>query len=316
MANEQAINAFSAALGRIGINPVTRAAISNNGFATILDLVTVQEENLDRLPKHLKAWQNPAVAVNQQVRIPFVSLKKLKAMHYWVIAQCCMGIDAPRTQDFTEDILEAMIARMKDDKDYEAVMKDTEIQKPDKLADLGKWTRFYELLSTYLGRVKGAALIPLTYLVCKHEEVMPEIQNAEYSSVQEQLIATMALSGPHFELDNRTLYDKLKPLVIDGPGWSFIKKFDKKKQERKVLLALKMQAKGTSANISCKAAAYASIASSSYNGPCKGFSFSSYVMLHQAAHNELLDLDEPVSEMKKVTDLLKGIRDPNLNTGK
>jgi hypothetical protein len=29
-----------------------------------------------------------------------------------------------------------------------------------------------------------------------------------------------------------------------------------------------------------------------------------------------LDLDEPVSETKKVTDFLKGIRDPNLNTGK
>jgi flavorubredoxin len=63
-------------------------------------------------------------------------------------------------------------------------------------------------------------------------------------------------------------------------------------------------------------AAYASIASSSYNGPWKGFTFSSYVTLHQAAHNELLDLNEPVSETKKVTDFLKGIRDPDLNTGK
>jgi hypothetical protein len=77
-----------------------------------------------------------------------------------------------------------------------------------------------------------------------------------------------------------------------------------------------MQAEGMSAKISHKAAAYASITSSSYNGPWKGFTFSSYVTLHQAAHNELLDLDEPVSETKKVTDFLKGIRDPNLNTGK
>jgi hypothetical protein len=202
MANQQAINAFSAALGRIGFNPATRTAISDNGFATILDLVTVQEEDLDKLPKHLKAWWNPAVAANQQVHIPFMSLKKLKAMHYWVIAQPCMGIKNPYTQDFTEDILEATIVRMKDDKDYEAAMKDTEIQKPDKLANLGKWTRFWELLSTYLGRVKGAALIPLAYLVHEHEEVMPEIQNADYGSIQERLIATMALSGPHFELDN------------------------------------------------------------------------------------------------------------------
>jgi hypothetical protein len=64
------------------INPVTRVAISNNGFATILNLATVQEEDLDRLPKHLKAWRNPAAAANQQVCIPFMSLKKLKAMHY------------------------------------------------------------------------------------------------------------------------------------------------------------------------------------------------------------------------------------------
>ena len=38
--------------------------------------------------------------------------------------------------------------------------------------------------------------------------------------------------------------------------------------------------------------------------------------LHQAAHNELLDLDEPVAETKKVSDFLKGIRDPTLITAK
>jgi hypothetical protein len=138
MANQQAINAFGAALGRIGINPAMRAAIRNNSFATILDLAMVQDEDIDRLPKHLKAWRNPAAAANQQVCIPFMSLKKLKAMHYWVVAQHCMGIQDPCAQDFTEDILEAMIMRMKDNKDYEAATKDTEILKPEKLVDLRK----------------------------------------------------------------------------------------------------------------------------------------------------------------------------------
>jgi hypothetical protein len=276
MANQQVINAFGAALGRIvGINLATRAAISDNGFTTILDLVTLQEEDLHRFPKHLEAWRNSVEAANQQVRILFMSLKKLKAMCYWVITQHCMGIKDPHAQDFTQDVLEATIMRMKDDKDYEATTKDPETQKPDKLADLGKWMRFWELLSMYLGRVKGAALIPSTYLVHEHEEVMPEIQNTDYGSIQEWLIATStALSGPHFELDNQMLYNKLKPLVIDGLGWSFIKKYDKKKQGRKAVLALKMQAEGTSTKISCKAAAYASIASSSDNGLHKGFTFS------------------------------------------
>ena len=75
---------------------------------------------------------------NQQVRIPFVSLKKLKAMHYWVLAQHCIGIQNPCAQDFMDAVLEDMIARMKDDSDYKAATKDTEIQKLEKLMDLAK----------------------------------------------------------------------------------------------------------------------------------------------------------------------------------
>jgi hypothetical protein len=205
---------------------------------------------------------------------------------------------------------------MKADGDYKLATEDTDIRKPEKLSDLAKWTKFWELLTTYLGRVKGAALTPLSYLVREHEEVTPAHHDAEYQSIPERLIATTALNGTHFDLDNRTLYDEFKPLVVDGPGWSFIKKFDRSKDGRGAVLALKSQAEGTSAKLTRKQAAYASIASSAYLGPRKGFTFASYVALHQSAHNELLDLDEPVSESKKVTDFLKGIRDPNLNTGK
>lgn len=218
--------------------------------------------------------------------------------------------------DFAGQVIEETLARMKADGDYKLATEDTDIRKPEKLLDLAKWTKFWELLTTYLGRIKGAALTPLSYLVRDHEEVTPAHHDAEYPSLPERLIATTALSGTHFDLDNRTLYDEFKPLVVDGPGWSFIKKFDRSKDGRGAVLALKSQAEGTSAKLTRKQAAYASIASSTYLGPRKGFTFASYVTLHQSAHNELLDLDEPVSESKKVTDFLKGIRDPNLNTGK
>ena len=46
--------------------------------------------------------------------------------------------------------------------------------------------------------------------------------DADFPTMQERLIATTALSGAHFELDNRTLYDEFKPLVVDGPGWSLL----------------------------------------------------------------------------------------------
>mgnify|MGYP003396396099 FL=1 len=157
--------AFRSALQWIGINAPTRAVINENGFETIIDLSTVQEDDLDHLPKHLEAWRDPTAGPNNQVRIPFISLKKLKAMHYWVLAQHCIGVDNPRAQDFTDEVIEETLARMQADKDAKLATEDTEISKPEKLADLAKWTKFWELLSTYLGRVKGMALIPLSYLV-------------------------------------------------------------------------------------------------------------------------------------------------------
>ena len=234
-------------------------------------------------------------------------------MRYWVLAQHCLGVDAPNVANFTEEVITETLARMQADKDYKKATEDTDIMKPEKLTDLVK---FWELFTTYLGRVKGAALTPLSYLIREHVVVTQEQLDAVYGSIQERLIATTALSGAQFDLDNCMFYDEFKPLVVDGPGWSFIKKFDRSKDGRGAVLALKTQAEGTSAKLTRKQAAYASIASSAYLGPRKGFTFANYVTLHQTAHNELLNLDEPVSESKKVTEFLKGLRDSTLNSSK
>jgi phosphate starvation-inducible protein PhoH len=89
-------NAFRTALQRIGINAQMHDVINHNGFETILDLATVQEEDLNKLPKHLEAWRDAAAAApNHQVQVPSVSLKKLKAMCYWVLAQRCFSVQNP-----------------------------------------------------------------------------------------------------------------------------------------------------------------------------------------------------------------------------
>jgi hypothetical protein len=60
------------------------------------------------------------------------------------------------------------------------------------------------------------------------------------------------------------LYDELKPLVVDGPGWAFVQKFDKAKDGRRAVLTLESQAEGFSAMLTWKAKAYAAIASAMY----------------------------------------------------
>ena len=91
--------AFRAALTRIGIDAATRAAINENGFNT------VQDKDLNKLPKHLEAWKHPRAPANNQVRIPFVSLTKLKATHYWVLAQRSIGVDATNVADVTVAVI-------------------------------------------------------------------------------------------------------------------------------------------------------------------------------------------------------------------
>ena len=193
MATAAQTTAFRNALGRIGMNAATRNAIIDNGFASILDLATVQDEDLDKLPKHLDSWKDPAAAPNAQVRIPFLSLQKLKATRYWVLAQRCVGVVTPNAVDFTNAALQDVLTRMKADKDYKKATEDTDITKPSKLTDLVKWVKFWELFTTYLGRVKGAAFTSLTYLIREHDEVTREIMTADYASTQERLIATPVL---------------------------------------------------------------------------------------------------------------------------
>jgi hypothetical protein len=146
--------------------------------------------------------------------------------------------------------------------------------------------------------------------------VTPEIRAATYALDVDRHIAMTVHEGKHFELNNMTLYDDLKSLVVDGPGWAFVRRFDKTKNERAAVLALKAQAEGVSSKLTRKAKAYASIMTAMYHRLRRGYTFAHYVKLHQEAHNELLDLEKPVSENKMVTDFLKGIQDPTQRVGK
>ena len=104
---KNAHNAFCTTLQQIGFYTALHVANNKNGFQpTMLNLAAVQDDDLDRLCMHLKPWtRDAAPGANHQVRIPLVSLKKLKAMCYLVVAQCCIGNDNPHAQDFTDEVL-------------------------------------------------------------------------------------------------------------------------------------------------------------------------------------------------------------------
>ena len=125
----------------------------------------------------------------------------------------------------------------------------------------------------------------------------------------------MLLSGQHFTVDNESIWEIVKSLVIDGFGWSFVKHFDRNMDGRAALLTLGRQCEGKTSIKTRKNKAYASISNLRYKGIRKQFTFAQYVAIHQAAHNELEDCNEAIPETKKVSDFLAGILDSSLESG-
>jgi hypothetical protein len=311
-----AVNAFNTALTRCGFNPDTTAAIVDEGFDTLDTLATVDEDDIDSMIKNVRETRR-ALGANAQgnVTFPFLAIKRFKAMRNW-------ATELVRTQRplnvglFTGALINNAVARFALERLRADTQEDEVPDKPSELLDLAKWETFWERWKTYLSRIRGAAKCPLSYIIRGHDEVTDNHHAVIYQDHDTQLVATTALEGDWFSLDNHRVYDEFKALVLKGPGWSFIKTFDRLKDGGNAVLTLRRQCEGTSVIQTRKASTYAKIALAKYSGQRRNFTFDQYVEIHQAAYNTLAELDEAVSETKKVADFLAGMSDTRLATAK
>ena len=78
---------------------------------------------------------------------------------------------------------------------------------------------------------------------------------------------------------------------------------------------MKRQDEGQSARTTGLTKAYGTLSTSTYTVKFK-YTFLQYTSKMVRAHNDMADLQEPMSETKKVSDFMKGIKDPKLSVGK
>ena len=71
--------------------------------------------------------------------------------------------------------------------------------------------------------------------------------------------------------------------------------YDRSRNGRSAVTALRMQCEGDASNALRKARAYAKLENALYKGERKKFPFSRYIAIHQECHNELESLGEPVA---------------------
>ena len=72
-----------------------------------------------------------------------------------------------------------------------------------------------------------------------HDVVHPSILTESYDDTDVEYMRTFKLEGAEFQADSGRISDELKSLVIDGPGWTYVKPFGSKRDGRGAILALK-----------------------------------------------------------------------------
>lgn len=131
-------------------------------------------------------------------------------------------------------------------------------------------------------------------------------------SWDERAVTITVMAGPHYSVDNIKVYDEWKALIVDGPGWTYVRPFDKAKDGRKAVLALKKQCEGENITQLRTTQAYTKLETAKWEGAKRDFTWDKFVQKHADAHSELEEYGEIVSEQRKVTVFLKGISDPAL----
>ena len=248
--------------------------------------------------------------------MPSIAVKNYKGFRFW--ADECMrtGFEA-NPSSFTDDKVPEFTTKCQEYQERKEAAKAEDAYKLESLKKLINWALWNESFQNLLCQIFSTAKIPLVHLIRDKREAPDDVLDpAGFGIPMEYLIEATVFEGRHYELDNPRLYRELKTFVVNGEGWSYIKKFERSQDGRKSYLALKTQCEGTASTITRKNKAYASIANASYSGLSRQHKFKDFINVQQTAHNEILDCEatEAVPKSKKVADFLKGITDPKLES--
>lgn len=139
----------------------------------------------------------------------------------------------------------------------------------DVLSSFTQWRPWSESWHTYTKQLRGANEIPLSYIHRKHTTVTLEIVNMTYPDTDTEYCNTFALSGIDYEVENVLYYDTLKPLLINGPGWTIICPYGKTGDRRGAIRSLITQVEGYLSKKISLSAAYHAISAARNRGAHK-----------------------------------------------
>jgi hypothetical protein len=170
-----------------------------------------------------------------------VAVKRLKAFYHWIVYRDARG--QPLTPGlFDEAMLTTWMAHMDE---LDRIDHDAEATLPDPLHSFDNWVTWEERFLSYCANRRSERMgVPFIYLLRAHTDVTAEMLAADYASIDEDLVATMRLTGGDMQHDNHQLYDILLGLFQDGAAAPFMQPHNRTRNGRAAYLAVKARRKG------------------------------------------------------------------------
>lgn len=315
--------AYHDLLGNFNLNDPTRVYFYQQGFVELEILCELSEEKISKFITQVnkagddlrKEMLQAQAVPGDKIEVGFVAQERIKCLRFWFQQRkrCGLGVEPG---DFNADEGVRASQRMKEEEAIKDASSLSNPIKPKELKDLAKYRVFYDQWTAYTAQIRGAAHIPINYVFRDDADTAARLQEAAWSDVDDELHYKTQLQGDHYVADNKRVFLEFKELIQNGPGWEFIKRFNRSKNGREAVLALKSQSEGLAGKNTRRNAAKAIFEMSNYQGQRKNFTIDNYIEKFQFAINEMEDIGEPVAEAAIVTDFLRGVKDPRLEAAR
>lgn len=266
--------------------------IEFEGIDDVNDLANYTDTEIDQMADR-NSKRNP---VAQRVQFGLKRTKYFKAVCYWVKKNVREGIECD-----VRELTPALIADLIQEMTTKAAKKDADskLYYPEAFVatDYKNWIKKVE---NYLDSRTGKSGVPLSYVI-RPAEVDPAEAPDEYTRV----LWAASFHTPQYKDDNREVYHLFKDLLTKTEGATWFEKV-KDGDGRAAHLLLREHYVGEAHDMRRAAAANAKLETLFWKSEAS-FSFEKYLTRLNEAFKELEDAGQPLWETQKVTHLLKGI---------
>ena len=224
------LSLFYNVLFSIHLNNDTIKELIQHGLISLKELTLFSKKDLEKFSKSVLCNKSPNATNNNW--FPVKAQLNLQYLHLWGILckMCGVPLDCNNW-----DMAVEMPKLVNRKRELDACNKNkSEINDPAKLKSMKEWDRFHEALISYLRTRRGANSIPLAYIVRPQATSTLADYQTDYDNKDERYIWCTVLSGPLYKADNKVVWELLKCLLLNGDAWTFISKWDVKKDGLRV----------------------------------------------------------------------------------